>query len=785
MSAATSITKSTLVLLLTCLPFAGTAAAPSTPSTYTGFYSYEVAEADGSKPVLRCFVETTYDQGLLNSSSSTCPSDAALMGCVNTSAPYGSLAKRTANQPKTSNGPLDFGDVLATTGSSMAAIITSAVQAVILVFIIGPSLLLFGTAVPKAVIVVQSIIQFGYVTLINMMLGADIFMIGRIAQASYELVLGALTLIIAALLREEINRLNKGLLTGRLLIYPVIEWLAAYLFERFAECKLFGATTDEFPFGTPTLCKDKFNISYLASLYIYHGLKWLVIATVAFVGQKFYREILIVSCALSGATLQTASMSQMMLLLLRWWDAYWKVRGYDTGRAAQGSVLVATYATIVYYVLTMIGCLSMLTIRQYVEEIRKAEQVKKDIINNLGFRKIVDSAMGQTQDPKIKGDLRHVKKRAMELCEALVAKDEMELAEIYPLFRGTRKKKAKKLRKQLKENREKDERISSMMFEHKRIAIDEIAEKGAAIQNKVIWTRAIEMPQDKESKTEKGYTFDKGPDGENLTTMTMDAYHEHLASIYDNPVDKIRGQKFLFQNRIIPVLWPQMCKWPKKWKRDAENELDPNTEFGLGQGSCMKRCCPPLRFFFAGPVFKNYLLLSRVGKWILMPMNALNLWVMSMQYSTRSMKQMMGDMIARSKTLSKFQVSFKKGSAKVGDAVSMGIEAANIVQDLKEAKEADEKKKEEDMKAQEAKDQELYETTQAASEPSSPAFRHASPVRMTAPQMSPERMAEVPLAEADDAAGVIGAEPAPEEAANKYAAEPEPEPELGAKATDI
>ena len=122
-------------------------------------------------------------------------------------------------------------------GSSMAAIITSAVQAVILVFIIGPSLLLFGTAVPKAVIVVQSIIQFGYVTLINMMLGADIFMIGRIAQASYELVLGALTLIIAALLREEINRLNKGLLTGRLLIYPVIEWLAAYLFERFAECK--------------------------------------------------------------------------------------------------------------------------------------------------------------------------------------------------------------------------------------------------------------------------------------------------------------------------------------------------------------------------------------------------------------------------------------------------------------------------------------------------------------------------------------------------------------------
>ena len=62
MSAATSITKSTLVLLLTCLPFAGTAAAPSTPSTYTGFYSYEVAEVDGSKPVLRCFVETTYDQ---------------------------------------------------------------------------------------------------------------------------------------------------------------------------------------------------------------------------------------------------------------------------------------------------------------------------------------------------------------------------------------------------------------------------------------------------------------------------------------------------------------------------------------------------------------------------------------------------------------------------------------------------------------------------------------------------------------------------------------------------
>lgn len=212
--------------------------------------------------VLRCFVETSDAGSLLEEASSgpdpeppattSCPADARLLKCVNASEAYGDNAQRIRVKAAKA---IVSGD--AAVGTSMAALIGSAVQAAVLTFLIGPSILLLGTAVPKAVIVVQSIIQFGYITLINMMLGANILVIGSIVQASYELILGAVTLIIAALLREEINRLNKALLTGRLLIYPIIEYAAVMLFERLAECKLFGAVSDEFPFGEPGLCRDK------------------------------------------------------------------------------------------------------------------------------------------------------------------------------------------------------------------------------------------------------------------------------------------------------------------------------------------------------------------------------------------------------------------------------------------------------------------------------------------------------------------------------------------------
>ena len=327
------------------------------------------------------------------------------------------------------------------------------------------------------------------------------------------------------------------------------------------------------------------------------------------------------------------------------------VQGFITGRESQGTWLVVTYSNPLYYSLTILGCLSMLTIRNYVEELRKAENVKKDVIANLEFRNIAGRAIGATSDPTIRANLLDVKKRATQLCEGLRAKDELELAEIYPLFIGSRKRLARKLRKQLSPDwKAQHNRIQSGMFEHKRVTTDGMPLE-AARANAIIWKQSVYMPTDKESQT-KGYEMMLDPETkESLPTMDLIKYHERLAATYDMRVDQVGGQKFLFSNRMLPIIWPSACKFP--FQRDPENEIDPNDKYMLGQKG--HKWCPPVRVFIGGPVIKNVLLLSRVGKWIMAPMNALNIWVLTMQYSTRSVHQIMGDMIARSKTLSKFR----------------------------------------------------------------------------------------------------------------------------------
>lgn len=651
---------------------ANTTASPPPPEYFHGFYSYEVAPLDGNTPVLRCFVETQSAASLIEppvnesevgsgipTPTFSCPADTRLVNCVNASEQYGGISIReAANAAKAAAGASTD-----TSAPPIASLFGSAVQSVVMVFIIGPSILLLGTAVPKSVIVVQAGIQFGYTTLVSMMLGADIFLIGVIAQAGYEMLLGSLTLIIAALLKEDINRLNKGLLTGRLMIYPVIEYMAAYLFENYAGCQLFGNPTAEFPFGMPMMCRDKYGMSYIASLYIYHGLKWAVIVFVTFVGAKFSNQILILSCALSGAALQTSSLSQMMLLLLRTWDAYWSSQGYDTGRLAQGTQMVTLYSNAVYYFLTMIGCLSMLTIRRYVTEVQTAEKVKKDIIANMEFRKITESAIAATTDGVTKKMLGEVKQRSRDLMETLVVRDELEMSEIYPLFPGSRNKLAKKLRKQLEpEWKAQNNRITSKMFEHKRRTTDGLPLE-AARANKIIWEQKIVMPSDKDS-LEKKYKCDDGP-----FLTNIDDYHMRLIENLEKKVDDPSvGQAFLFKNRILPIPWPQACKWP--WKRDVENESDPNADYKLGEEG--HKCWPPIRFVIGGPVIKNRLFTSRLGKWILGPMSALNIWVLEMQYSTQSMGQMMHGMINRSKTLSSFRSSAKIAQDLQGKANAVG-----------------------------------------------------------------------------------------------------------------
>jgi hypothetical protein len=116
-----------------------------------------------------------------------------------------------------------------------AVLAFSAFQSFVVGIVVGPPLALFGTAVPKAVIVIQAMLQFGYLELVSEIIGADMWSVGQVLKSGYVNVFGAFMLIIASLHREEINIFNKALLTGRLLIMPVVETTAAYLFSTWAK----------------------------------------------------------------------------------------------------------------------------------------------------------------------------------------------------------------------------------------------------------------------------------------------------------------------------------------------------------------------------------------------------------------------------------------------------------------------------------------------------------------------------------------------------------------------
>ena len=60
-----------------------------------------------------------------------------------------------------------------TTGTLVVSIVQSAVIGIL----VAPPLALFGTVVPKSVIVIQSALQFGYKELIQSIMGADLWSI--------------------------------------------------------------------------------------------------------------------------------------------------------------------------------------------------------------------------------------------------------------------------------------------------------------------------------------------------------------------------------------------------------------------------------------------------------------------------------------------------------------------------------------------------------------------------------------------------------------------------------
>lgn len=558
-----------------------------------------------------------------------------------------------------------------TTGSLVFAIVQSAIMGIV----IGPPLLFFGTAVPKSVIVIQALLQFGYTELMNDIMGADIFSIGQVLKACYVNIFGALMLIIASLHREEINILNKSLLTGRLLVMPFIESMAVMLFDKWGKCTLYGQPSEEFPFGEPggeggQFCRDKYDLSYLGALYIYHGAQWLVILTTGYLGTKYGPIVMIVSCALAGATLTLDANLVLAQTILK--------KLGDPEDLTMVNTYFTQYGAIANYVLVLLGCFSMLTIRGFVSEMKKQEHIKKDILKMLAFKTSLKAVEATAPDvPELKKDLKEMQEKSGGYVESMIAKDELDFAQIWPLGMHHRKKLAKKIRKKLEPDyEEKGGRMSSQMWDHKLHGLDP---DGTAFSqkafNKQIWKMKVKMPIEEDAE-KLGITYDA--DG----CMTMRAYHELLASYYDHSVEDpfFEGQALLFKNRFFPILWPACCKFPAGLIKAREKIGDfnnPNKKYNLG-----KKCWPPLRGIVVGPAIKNKMMNNRFSMMWFKPLISLNIAVMNLQYSPFSPWQIIDNKLNKfalyrgMKNLRKKGLMASKGfnllrGAKVGPAGEM------------------------------------------------------------------------------------------------------------------
>jgi len=467
---------------------------------------------------------------------------------------------------------------------------------------------------------------------------------------------------IGALANQSVDEINKALLTGRLLIMPLVYSIAASMFKSYAGCQLFAAPTPEFPFGMPYLCNDKGNFNYVSSLYLYHAMKWVVIGAIAYYGKKYSKQIVVVSCATSGATLMCSSIAQFITMLLR-------LNATDLLAAADVGPQVNDYATIAYYILIVLGSMSQFMMRGYADALSDLDKAQKKIGTVNGFSKKMPQIIKDAPEESVKTRLKRVHAKVNSFVDGAVAEAELAMAEISPIPNISRRFMARRLKEQLANE---DGGTLSTVWEHFYVQFDPTnTASGEALKtlNKKIWALKVRPPKGRcEGQLDE--------DG----LVTMRAYHELLLSIYDTPVEKLPGKALLFKNQVLPVIWLKFLPLPHKGL---------NEKHGLGKDIKKTICQPPwmwLSMFVAGPPIRNDFVFSPCGFVWAYPLIKFNLAVHYVQYSSKTaahhfdafLSLFICYRIAKRNALEakakakKMSAKFNKMSAKVNDAGAVG-----------------------------------------------------------------------------------------------------------------
>jgi len=573
--------------------------------------------------------------------------------------------------------PTQASGIDAGAGASLGVLIIAIIQASVIGLVIGPPIIFAGTAVPKALLVVQSFLQFGYTELFDSIMGGDIWALGNIFQSTYNLALGTLALVLASLANEDVSTVNKSLLTGRLLIMPLLGVFATTMFKRFAECEAFGGPTEEFPFGEPLGCMDRTTDEYILALYLFHGAKWLLLAVIAYIGSKHAQEVLILSSALSGSVLFTTSMVQFLFMYLRLYDA----ENFGTI-----GPLIVSYTTIFTYAMTGVGVMSQLLIRRYTGQVRKLEGTKKKIQTQIAFEKDISEMVKQAPDEEMKKELAQLAAKVQGYTEGLVAQDELDISCLNPMTNFERFFKARAIKASLGSNaEEKCPQIASRIFTFKYNRIDPNDEKSPKVNCRAIWKMRVQMPRDPDSK--KKYKCDD--DG----CLSIRDYHELLASNYNKGVEEFPGGDLLFRNRMMPIIWPSCIKF--NWPR-SDYETVPNSKFNLGKCS-FKPPIPGFHIFVGGPKIRNALIMNYIAMLWMVPLTRLNVGIMELQYSLRPTSVIVKSYLYRNsvvyRTYRQATIKVQKTMAKIEvaqSAVSSTMDSAetamSVASDVKDGK---------------------------------------------------------------------------------------------------
>jgi len=457
---------------------------------------------------------------------------------------------------------------------------------------------------------------------------------------------------------------NKALLTGRLLIMPLVNTIAASLFKNVAGCKLFAAPTPEFPFGMPYMCADKESIDYISTLYLYHMLKWLVIGTVAYFGKKYSKQIVVVSCATAGGILMSSSLGQLVTMMIR-------ISATDPLEAADAGPQVTQIFSFVYYVLVVFGSMSQFMMRGYADKLDAQDSAYKKVGSTAAFAGQVGKMIKDAPDPDLKAELQNVQVEVNSFVDAAIAQVELSMSEISPIPNFSRQFMARRLKEALDKEKE-GGGMPTKIWDHFYVKFDPTnTASGEALKtlNKKIWALKVRLPKGKG----EGAVDEDG-------LVSMRTYHEILLNQYALPVEKLKGGELLFKNQVLPVIWLKFLPLPHKGL---------NEKHGLGKDIKKTICQPPwmwLSMFVAGPPIRNYFVFSPCGFVWAYPLIKFDLFILYVQYSGRTSFQhfdaIMSNFIcyrmtkkagimAKQKT-KKFTGKFDKMSKQASDAGAIG-----------------------------------------------------------------------------------------------------------------